>query len=181
MGKVSYHFFTALFNAVLVYVVLVNFTGWSGAYRDIAGFNSAYDWTNSYFGFQSIQMMLSDLNNSFGSQAGSFSFDNFLDTLKKMLGTITFNLPTVAGWILGGAKVSGADIFLFVRNLFIQPILVVIYAFELLGFGLWYIGVVLGVVLKAFAGGFNIPFDNIPDYHPSSLVIPPVLASGFML
>ena len=50
MGKVSYHFLTCLFNAFLVYIILINFSGWSGAFVDILGQQKTDYWTNSYFG-----------------------------------------------------------------------------------------------------------------------------------
>lgn len=178
MGKVSYHFLTCLFNAFLIYILLINFTGWSGAYMDIVGQTTTADWSNSYFGFQSLQKMLSTANTFFSMK--QFSISSLLDDLNKLTYVITFGLPKLLSGIATG-NLEIKDILQLVVNLLVQPLALIYYVFKVLAYIVTYLIFILTLLLQAFAGQYNIPFDNIPDYHPSSLVIPPVLASGFML
>lgn len=170
MGNVSYHFFTALFNAVLIYILAINFLGWSGGYMDILGQTTTSNWNGYYFGFQSLQAMLNDLNVIFGDETnGSFTLGVLRNNINSLIDTTFFGLPKVIGWIKGG-NWNAMDIFTLVRHLFVQPIEVFIYTFLVVGHIVWYVFNVIGVVLKAFSGTYNIPFTDIPDYRPDSLM-----------
>lgn len=178
MGKVSYHFLTCLFNAFLIYILLINFTGWSGAYMDIVGQTKTADWTNSYFGFQSLQKMLSTANTFFSME--QFSISSLIDDLNKLTYIITFGLPTLLSKIATD-NLSILDILQLVVNLLVQPLALIYYLFKVLAYIVVYLIFILTLLMQTFAGMYNIPFDNIPDYHPTSMVIPPTLLSGFML
>lgn len=163
MGNVSYRFFVCLFDALLIYIVLVNFVGWSGGYVDILAGTTTADWTNSYFGFSSLQFMMEDLNNSF-KNSGSLSMSELTSAMSDLINTITFGVPKIIGWIQGG-KINALDIFNLVLNLFAQPILLVVHSFRILGVLLWYFFLLLGALLKAFSGSYNVPLNDPLDWH----------------
>lgn len=158
MGKVSYYFLTSLFSICLAYILLINFLGWSGGYRDVIGMSTTADWNQSYFGFSSLQAMLNEFNYTMNN-AGGFKINDLLDAGQELLECITFGVPKIISWFKGGAA-NAYDVYALVRNIFLQPVMITVYTIKLLAILLWWVFVILAIILKAAAGNYNVPFDN---------------------
>lgn len=157
MGNVSKHFFICLFSSFLLTIVLINYVGWSGAYINLTT-GSDINWTNSYFGFQSISAMGIALDRLFTESP--FNIKDFIKLLNEIGQTITFNIPNLITKIIN-SDVGLLDIVKVVVDIFAQPILLTVRLLISLCYVIQFALNLIIVLLMAFSGSFNIPMDNV--------------------
>ena len=170
MGKVSYHFFLGVFGLCFDVLLLFNFLGWSGGFLNLGTFTSASssNWTEGYFGFQSIQLMLHDFN-GYTKSVGVFNISSLLSAFTELGNVLTFGIPRIIStWktFIDGSW-SWNEIINIVYHLFIivaQPLLVLAYVLVIAYFLIMYAVGILTIFLSALAGNYNIHFTNPLNY-----------------
>lgn len=177
MGNTSRAFLISFFNMFLWLIVFINYLGWSGGYINVLASGNTTDWTNSYFGFQSVNMMVQALDKTMNSFE-FFAIKNFAKHGQDVLDAITFG---IVKFVTETGTSGGTDILkvltLIVQILF-QPAYFLGTLVIFLGHILWYALQFVAVLLMAFSGAFNVPFDNplTPTILTSARSIIPLVA-----
>lgn len=182
MGKVSFHFFTTLFNGFLVFITLVNLLGWSGGAINFTGSLELHDWSTSYFGFQSLRSCV-DFFNKFTTGVEALSIANLPTYLKAVANTLTFGIPSLISTFAGDLTFNITTALSIIANLLFQPIILICEVFMILGIAF---NLVLGgimTIVYALSGAFNVDFvDVVPKPYESTatavLLSNPLLALG---
>lgn len=158
MGKVGFRFLVVFFSWFGALIVLINFVGWSGAYVNLAA-GSEVNWTNSYFGFESIFNMLMTLDSSINA-IEYLSIKNFPKHLADLLDTLAFGLPGMFDKI-GTNNYDVVGIAKFIFNILgTQPLYLLADVCICTAHVIYYALNFIGVLVMAFGGRFNLPFDN---------------------
>lgn len=159
MGKVGYRFLVVFFTWFGALIVFINFVGWSGAYINIASGGSV-NWTNSYFGFTSVQTMIKALNTSMNA-IPKLSVAKFTDHLNDFLDSCAFGIPALMQSIAGGKKATLDAVLKVLLMVFGgQPILMIFRLVVVFAHFVYYAVNFVAIVVMALGGNFNIPFDN---------------------
>lgn len=159
MGKVGYRFLVVFFTWFGSLIVFINFVGWSGAYINVASGGNV-NWTNSYFGFESVQTMIRALNITM-NQIPYLSVKNFTSHLNDFLDSCAFGIPKLMQSIADGKKAT-LDAVLKVLLMFFggQPILLIFRLVVVLAHFVYYALNFVAIVVMALGGNFNIHFEN---------------------
>ena len=171
MGNVSKRFFIVFFESLLMFIVLVNYLGWSGGYIDVVG-GTSVDWSSSYFGFQSIQGMISFFDKAV-NLTDFFSIKKFYDHLLTFQNIVTAGIPKIMSLASQGdiQSINPIDWLSAIFILLFQPFLFIGYTFIIFAHFVWYAICLIATILQAFGGYYNIPMDNMPNPAEYSRVI----------
>lgn len=172
MGNTAYRFLISFFTAFLWLMVFINYLGWSGAYINVLTSGQTNDWTNSYFGFESVSIMIRTLNESMNSFE-FFSVSRFAEHGQDVLDAITGGLVK---FITETANNGGTDILkilTFIVQILFQPAYFLATLVIFLGHILWYALQFVGIILLAFSGAFNVPFEDA--------LTPPVVQGAYQV
>lgn len=165
MGKVGYRFLVIFFTWFGALIVFINFVGWSGAYVNVVSHNNV-NWSNSYFGFESVSLMIRTLNISI-DKISFLSVKNFSTHLNSLLDSLAFGIPSM----LANIDEGGADILDILKIIGYviggQPLVLLANSCIVLAHILWYALNFVSILLLAFGGRFNVRFDS--PITPSSV------------
>lgn len=143
-----------------MFIVLVNYLGWSGGYINIAT-GSGVDWNNSYFGFQSIWGFLKYLD-MYMNSAEFLDVPHFISHLNELQNTILMRLPLIYNAIMG-AEFNVWDVLYSIGSIIFQPIVLLIWVIVILVHLVWYALCIISSFLAAFSGYYNVPMSPLPD------------------
>lgn len=160
MGNVSKRFFILLFELILMLIVLINYLGWSGAYINIAT-GSGVDWSNSYFGFNSLWGFFYYID-YFMNLYDFLSVKAFIEHLNELQNTILFRLPLLYNVIMG-AEFNVWDVLVSIGTILFQPLILIGWMILILIHVVWYALCVIGGLLAAFSGYYNVPMSPLPN------------------
>lgn len=172
MGNVSYRFLTCLFNAFLVWVLLINYLGWSGGAINLTSVGQVY-WTNSYFGFESLFGAIGHYN-YLVNLVPFFSMTEFPKHLDWLLDTITFGIPSLHDALFNGNWGDGLTALYHFATIMFQPIMLGVNLTIVIGHLVNILFSFVQVFLMCITGSFNIPFENMPnpsEFLPSQVAI----------
>lgn len=167
MGNAGYRFLLCIFDLFLTTIVFINYLIWSGAYADIAT-GTGGDLSNTYFGFQSLFLMVSSYDQVV-NKFPLFSFQNFSLYLEGFtrycLGGIPKFIKSLVQLSEDGFQfydiVQGFTYFLTAfLLLYISPFIAIGYLLLIIACILYYAYCIIAVLMLAFAGTFNMPFDT---------------------
>ena len=174
MGNVSYRFFLCFFDFLLLDIIFVNFLIWSGAYVDIVG-GSTTDLSNSYFGFQSVQNMITAYGRIINGM-DALKVSDFKHYLTELINCVLFGIPRVISELTnlgrgftGDVSAVLSAIGIMLGLVFVQPVMVICWLFMCIICVLWYALSILTVIFMAFGGVFNVPFTSPLPVVPESL------------
>lgn len=168
MGNVSYRFFTCLFNLFLAWIVLINFLGWSGGAVNLTGVSGNGDWTNSYFGFQSLFGAVKHYNYCI-NLIPFFALKNLPQHLDWMIDDLTFGIPDVANALANGKTGDGLAFLVMFAEFCLQPLTLTVHSTIVLAHLIVIVFSLVQTLMMCITGAFNIPFETMPnpsDYQP---------------
>lgn len=159
-------FMISLFNVFLVYIVLANFVGWSGAYVDLVG-SSGYEFNDSYFGFESLTMLADDFSYRINYiQVGGrnlFNMNSFAYYLEKLVNVSFFGIPNVISKLENKSFLTALEGLTWFFTILFQPVIWSAYVILCVACILWWVLIGVLVMLSAFGGKYNIQFTNTDD------------------
>lgn len=173
MGNVSYRFFTCLFNAFLIWVLLINFLGWSGGAINLTGIDNYNDWSTSYFGFESLFGAVKHYD-YLVNLVPFFSWKEFPTHLDWLIDTICFGIPSLHDALFNGNWGDGLAALYHFATIMFQPIMLGIHLTIVLGHIVNILFALVQVFLMCLTGAFNVPFANMPsptDYNVVQTIV----------
>lgn len=159
MGRFGYRFLISFYTMFALFILAINYTGWSGAWVDLSGGEGTGYWGQQYFGFQSFMSMIGDVDDTFGQ----YPITTFYKYLSELANDLTFGIPRYIQNMVHPNWNALTAIGQLILDIFLSPFKFIFHIIQVVCFFVVYVINVLAVILNSLRGAYNSTFETMPN------------------